>query len=498
MKVQFVYVPKYSRPLYGKMLLGTNIPLGILSLAAYLRKSQPDLQLDLVDGTTTSYHQTLSRIVSFAPDVLCLSYTTMEAMSAYRLIKEVRSKLAQVSIVVGGPHATALPEEALQRAGADVVGIGEGEVTLNEIIALLRTTGKLEADSLAKIAGIAFRQGERVVKTSPRAYVHDLDSLPWPARDLIDIHDYQGWPFFRQKPQTNVLWSRGCPFHCSFCANPVWRTGGIRYRIRSAQSVADELEALVQQFGIREVFDNGDEFNTNLGASIDICREVARRKLGVVWKACVRARPITDELAKAMAEAGCWFVYLGIESGNQATLDGIGKHITLDDVLEACKILKKYNINVFGLFMLNNVWEESGELMFEDADQSEKTLRFAKHLMVAGLIDYIGWSQTAPYPGSKLYDIAHRHNLIPSYLQGNWDAWQRAVWLSQVLKLPGLSIKEQMRVRLQGARISAWAAYRDSGDIRHLVRYYLSSALRLLAADFGLSETLARWRLGAR
>lgn len=492
MKVQLVYVPKYRKPWYGKMLIGTNIPLGILYLAAYLREKQPDLVLDVVDGTVASYRDTLSRILSFAPDILCLSYTTVVAMSAYRLIGEVKARLPKVCVIVGGPHATALPEEALLRAPADIVGIGEGEVTLNEIVALLSAKGGPDRDSLAEIKGIAFKDDDRIVITGPRPYLHDLDSIPWPARDLIDIEKYQGWPFFRQKPQTNVLWSRGCPFHCTFCANPVWRTGGVRYRIRSPQSVADELEALREHHGIREVFDNGDEFNTNLEAALGICREITKRRLGIVWKAQVRARPMTEELAESMARAGCWFVYLGIESGNPSTLVGTNKRIDLADVEDACRVLKKHGIMVFGLFMLNNVWEESGELRFEDSRASEATLRFAKGLMDRHLIDYMSWSQTTPYPGSKLYDIALRHRLIPDELVGNWDAWHRAVWFSQVMKLPGVSSKEQMRVRLQGSRIVAWATYRDSGDLRHLVRYYLSAGLRLLISDLGLSQRLAR------
>lgn len=492
MRIQFVYVPKRVKPWYGRMLIGTNIPLGILYLAAYVRERQPGLELDVVDGTVVRYSQAISRIVSFAPDILCLSYTTMEAMSAYRLIRDIRSRLRKVWVIVGGPHATALPKEALERSDADVVGIGEGEVTLGEIVAILRDRGTLDVDALRTVKGIAFRDGQEIVVNPPRSYVKDLDSLPWPARDLIDLADYQGWPFFRKKPQTNVLWSRGCPFHCTFCANPVWRTGGPRYRMRSPQNIADELEALYYRYGIREVFDNGDEFNTSMDSAIAICREIKKRKLGIVWKAQVRARPMTDELAKSMAEAGCWFVYLGIESGNPSTLAGINKRISIDDVSEACRTLKRHNIQVFGLFMLDNVWEENGDLRFENSAMSENTLRFAKALMDAGLIDYMSWSQTTPYPGSKLYEIALRHELIPKDLVYNWDLWQRAVWLSQVMKLPGVSSREQMRVRLQGARLASLAAYKDSGDYRHLVRYYLSTALRLFLANFGLTERLAR------
>jgi len=112
-----------------------------------------------------------------------------------------------------------------------------------------------------------------------------------------------------------------------------------------------------------------------------ICEEIKRRKLGISWKTQVRAHPLPEELIKAMADAGCWYVHLGIESGNPEVLKGVKKHITLEQITDACKKLKKYGIKVHGLFMLFNVWQEDGELKFEDVDMTRNTLSFAEKLV---------------------------------------------------------------------------------------------------------------------
>jgi radical SAM superfamily enzyme YgiQ (UPF0313 family) len=114
----------------------------------------------------------------------------------------------------------------------------------------------------------------------------------------------------------------------------------------------------------------------------------------------MRAKPITDELAREMAEAGCWYVHLGIESGNEQTLKGVKKFIPLNDVDNACRLLKKYGIKIRALFMIYNVWEENGQLRFEDSQMSINTLKYAKNLIDNKLVDYVSWTAAAPYPGS--------------------------------------------------------------------------------------------------
>ncbi len=173
-----------------------------------------------------------------------------------------------------------------------------------------------------------------------------------------------------------------------------------------------------------------------------------KRNLGITWKTQLRVTPFTEELAKELAESGCWYVHLGIESGNQRTLDGIDKRININDVESACKLLKKYNIKVMALFMLFNAWEENGQLAYEDVKMTMNTLNFAWKLVKSNLADYIGWSITTPYPGSRLYDIALRHNLLDPAFRDNWEKWQKEGLF--VMDLPGIRKIDRNRMKLMG------------------------------------------------
>ena len=203
----------------------------------------------------------------------------------------------------------------------------------------------------------------------------------------------------------------------------------------------------------------------------------------MTWKAQLRVKPFTEELAKTMAEAGCWYVHLGIETGNQETIEGVGKKIDLKDVETTCALLKKYNIKVLGLFMLYNVWEEEGQLRFEDSAASLRTLAFARNLFKKKLIDYISWSVTAPYPGSKLFDIARRHNLINPRLLNDWEAWQKEALF--MISLPGISRREQQFVKMKGELLRVSCLLRSWNFKAKDIPFLIKRAIHLLLAARG-------------
>ena len=270
-------------------------------------------------------------------------------------------------------------------------------------------------------------------------FIQELDSIPFPARDLVNMERYAGYPVGIAGPATSILTSRGCPFNCTFCSNNVWKTSRPHYRMRSAKNIVDEFEELSQKRGFKEFFDLSDEFNTNLSHAKDILREIIHRNLCINLKCQLRAKPIDEEFAHLMKQAGVWYVHLGIESGNEATLLGIRKKVSLEDVERCCHILKRYDIKIWGLFMYFNIWEKDGQVFREDYQKSMNTFDYARSLYSNRLIDYFGGSITTPMPGSELWDIAVRHNLIKEECTGKWDMWFYKRDLRLISRVPGVS-----------------------------------------------------------
>jgi radical SAM superfamily enzyme YgiQ (UPF0313 family) len=214
------------------------------------------------------------------------------------------------------------------------------------------------------------------------------------------------------------------------------------------------VEVLVRDFGMKEYFDHADEINSSLEWLKAVCKEKIRRKIDVPWKGLLRGDRMTRSMAKLLRQSGCWYVHLGIESGNQRTLDGIGKRVTIKQILSTCKILREQGIKVCGLFMLFNVWESDGELEYEGVEETEKTLEFARCLLRKGLIQNALFSQTTPYPGSELYETALKFDLIDKECVGKWERWNHTWRL--VMKLPGVSREEMWRLKAKALRMQVF------------------------------------------
>jgi len=458
MKIQFVFATPNNMPKYAELGEKVSPPLGILYLAAYLREKISGLELNAINGPRKGYEYTLKKIKEFNPEVLCVSYYSVSALGAYKLIDEMKEFNPNLIVIVGGHHVTALPGESFEKSKTDLEVYSEGEVTLTEVIQEYKNKKDFKKVDFSKILGIGYIEEGQVKITNQRPYIEDLNSMPYPARDLIDMTEYDGWHISKQNPQARVIISRGCPYRCTFCSNKVWNRPGSKVRVRSPKNVADEFELLKNDYGIKEIFDDGDELNNNIQNSIEICNEIKRRNLGITWKCQLRSSNLPEELVKAMAESSCWYVHLGIESGNQETLNGIKKGITLKQVEDACTLLAKYNIKVLGLFMLFNAWEENGVLKFEGVKETNNTLKYAKKLLKEKKISYISSSHTNPFPGSELYNIAIRHNLIRKNLIGNWDGWIRDDMY--IMDLPGITEKEMARMRTKGNLIIAYQLFK--------------------------------------
>lgn len=430
-------------------------PLGVLYLASYARTFYPETEFKITNGYNIGLKRTLKEIKNFNADIIGLSFSTHLRKGAYKIINEV--KRDENIIVCGGPHPTAKPEEVLENCKTDIVCIGEGEVTFKEILDYANKNKNIE-----EIDGVYFKKNNAIKKTKPRELINNIDSIPFPARDLVNMKEYRGY-MLSNKKDMHYLSSRGCPFQCVFCSNPVWQR---KWRVRSPENVVDEIEEL-KKLGAEELFDESDTFNLSKKWAMDFCDEMIKRRINIPWKVQARIDNIDDELAKKMKEAGCYLVFLGIESANDRVLKGINKNIRKRDILRACRILKKYGIKVFGLIMIFNVWEKNEKVEYETVEECENTLNFTKYLVKAGMLYNTTWCVATPLPGSKLYDLAKKYNILKKEFRViDWgDVWTTPFNL-------GISDNEVRRIKGEGAKIQTLCILKNK-QINHRNIYYL-------------------------
>jgi radical SAM superfamily enzyme YgiQ (UPF0313 family) len=411
----------------------------------------------------------LDAIARIQPDLYGLSYASFTSPLAHRTIAAVRERFPRLPIIVGGAHPTAAWEQVIRETAADVCVIGEGENVFCDVVAHYAGQGK----SLEEITGIAFRRNGAPFRTEKRTPINNLDSIQVPAWDLIDFAKYKGMHLHRAEPQTYVVVSRGCPFDCWFCSNPIWKESKPWVRLRGAQAVAQEVEGLYQR-GIREIYLSADEFNVNLEWPVEVAR--ALQDLGhtdLYFQCNVRADKVSEELAREFRKMNLWMVHIGVESGNQRTIDGLKKHIELEQVVNACRIFQAQGIRVFGFLMLYHAWEDSGQLAFESPSEVNRTLEFARRLLREGLINYMSWQVATPYPGSRLWGTAQKFGLLLDTHRFG-DVRERA------MNLPGISEQDIRRSLRKGYIIKTWYALK-SGNIgwKHVTRIRQSLAVIL-------------------
>lgn len=305
-------------------------------------------------------------------DLIGISSITSTAPRAFQLAKKFSSM--GIPVVMGGPHATFLPEESL--IYADYVVRGEGEETIIELIEHLES-----GIPLHDIKGLSYRKGDAYVHNPDRPLIQDLDSAPIPDFDLV-----HNW---REKTSIPILTSRGCPFGCRFCV--VIQMFGRKYRFKSIDRVIEEIREVASKRS--HIFFVDDNFAADRERTKALLRRMIAEKIHIEWSAQIRADVARDtELVNLMAQAGCFMVYVGFESINPRTLSLYNKKQTVDDIVECIKTFKNASINIHGMFVLG------GDA--DDIKTIRSTQKFAKRLD----IDSVQFLMLTPIPGTPLFE----------------------------------------------------------------------------------------------
>ncbi|HYK92674.1 MAG TPA: radical SAM protein [Thermoplasmata archaeon] len=355
--------------------------LGLLTLGAYLRAHAVDVaMLDLTfhrDAQPVSNH--LRREPVHVVGVHTKTLTLNRSLDVAR-----RARAARTFSVAGGPDAATRPETYLD-GGFDAVVGGEGEATLDELARVVASGG-----SPRGLPGVWMREGAKVVRGPPRPFLRNLDELPLPAWDLVDMEGYlRRWEERTGERRTAVLTSRGCPFDCSWCSKP---TFGRSFRQQSTGRVLTELRALKERFGVDYVRFCDDVFGIHRGWLEELLDGMIRAELGLKFECLARVDLLKPDLLHRMREAGLARVYVGVESGSQKMLDLMNRGTRLAQVERAAESLRAAQVRQFWFLMLGYPGETLEDI--------EATLELFRKFSP----EEYSVSIAVPIPGTRFYD----------------------------------------------------------------------------------------------
>lgn len=387
MKIVLISAPYFD--VYGALNVGKNhtLSLGLGYIASVLRK-EANHEVYWYDPEPLGADETEIRnyLKGKSPDLVGISSATPNfkgAVAIGKLAKEVTS----AKVVIGGVHASALPELTLkENPQFDIVVVGEGELTMLELCEALEKDSGLE-----KVAGIVFRKNHSFYRTPARNLISNLDSIPFPARDLVDLNLYRPQVhLYRGRKSATMITSRGCPARCTFCATKV--TMGNRFRTHSAEYVVNEIEHLVNNYHIEDVIIVDDTFTINKNRVREICHLIIDKGLNIGWFCFVRANDASYELFELMKKAGCFSMFFGVESGDDNVLKNIKKGTTVAQAKNALKISNKLGFKTMAGFMFGNPGDNKETI--------EKTIKLALELNpIIGSFNIM-----TPFPGTEEYE----------------------------------------------------------------------------------------------
>jgi len=335
----------------------------------------------------------LKDLKEYNPHYLVANIATPTFLSDMNWLKQAKELIPGVKIIVkGAPFLTYNTNAIYENTFLDYVIVGEPEFTLRDI---------LNGVPDNEILGICYRENFQAEKNDNRPFIENLDLIPFPARHLVDNSSYIRPD--NGKVQAVIKVARGCPFHCFFClATPV---SGAKVRVRSSENIIEEIRECVEKYNIRNFLFWSDIFNLNREWAIDLCKKIIESGLKITWSSNTRADTMDDELAALMYKSGCRLVSIGVESGSQEMLNHIGKKITLDNIRNTVKILKKNKIKIYNYFVIGLPWETE--------ETVEETIKFAIELDS----NFISFYTATPLPGTKFFNYVMLNKLT----EGNLD-----------------------------------------------------------------------------
>lgn len=371
-------------------------PLGCLYIAGYLRsKFSVDIQImnQRVEGC--SYEEVARRAVDFGADIVGLGSMTTAAHGMPVIASAVRSLKPETFIVLGGPHVSAFGVAALEKTVADAAVAGEGELSMEMLV-----EAYLNGSGLDRIPGLMWRTDKGDVITNPglAPMIDDLDSLPMPAYDLIDLSKYwriQSMAPVPRRRYASLLSSRGCPYACMWCHNIFGR----HFRAHSPERIVEEITQHVKRYGINDIEFVDDSFNLNEQRVFEFVDLLLKKNgpIRIAFPNAVRADLLNEASVDALARAGTYWLSFALESGSPRIQEFTGKRLNIPQFLEAIKLAANRGIFTNGFMMLGFPTETESEM--------EETIRVATE----SELHTASFFTVTPFPNTRLYEYAKEH-----------------------------------------------------------------------------------------
>ena len=382
-----------------------SIPFGITYLGAVLRNNNHEIRLFDV-YPDDNIHEITKKLESFfQPDLVGFSVMTTNFWKAKNFATLLKRKFPNAKFCAGGIHPTVRPRETLEKMNLDFVVIGEGEKVLANICHNLENN-----QNLHNIKGVVFKDGNKVYINEGLDIVENLDTLPFPARELLPISRYLVPPGYIRSHFLNrvlsVYTSRGCPARCTFCNSSSIFHRSVRRR--SFINVIEEIKYLIERYNIDGLYFHDETFTVKPEWVRNICREL--KPLGLRWGCQTRVNLVHDELLEVMKDAGCLQIDFGIESASDRVLKSIKKAQTPEQIRKAINLTKKHGIKSFASFMVGLPGETEEDLI-ENVNFLMKTKP-----------DFTYFNLFTPFPGTEAAEIAIKEGkLSEDYFSRDYD-----------------------------------------------------------------------------
>ncbi len=401
MRVLLIEAPYHD--LYAqrdKISFRRYFPLGIGYVAAMLR--QGGFEVDLfIQPFKADFKQALAvKLEAFQPDMVGVSTMSPAYPNAVDVARQVK-EWKPIPVMMGGCHATASgPEVLMESPEIDYVIYGEGEQVALD---LCRHLAFRTPATPAEVPGIGWREGSQVRRSAPATAIAEVDTIPFPARDLVDLSFFSPHTHMSvgKRRSTTMLTGRGCPSHCIFCDAHL--TMGRKNRAHSPEYVIEEMELLERKFKMEFVVIEDDTFTVDQARVEKICRLKMQRGLKIEWNCFARSFEMRPDLARLMEQAGCRIVNFGIESGNAGVFKAVKKGGSLDTLEQAIKSCNDAGIRTMASFIVGHPTDTPATV--------RDTVEFAKKIKPTVAMFF----PMVPFPGTAVWKATYKPRRIEDW-----------------------------------------------------------------------------------